>query len=591
MSKFPPTAEQSEAIDAFTHGRGNLVLEAAAGTGKTTTLKMLTESSPRTRFLYLAYNRAVADDARKTFGKNVMAVTAHGWAMRNLRGSGDPRVAAVMDRLNGRRQSNSKVAQALGIREAFKVSDEVMLQPNTLARITKQTVTNWCYSAAYELALEHVEIPTGVPDDAAAALRVKVLPWARKVWADATSRQGIMRTEHDHYLKLFALRRDRWEGLDTILLDEAQDSNAVVCNMITNQIGHGMRTVVVGDRYQSLYGWRGAVDAMGMFPADQTVRLTQSFRFGPAVAAEANKWLGALGSDMRLSGTPSLPTKIVETMDDPDAVLCRTNSAAMSELMAGIGAGRKVAIVGGGADIKRMAQGALDLKATGQTAHPDLCAFTSWGAVQDYVDDGGGDLKTFVKLIDEYTADGVIEAVDSAADEADSDLVVSTAHKSKGREWGRVQIGEDFPDGSGDDSDGPSRPEMMLAYVAVTRAKKELERGSLRWIDKLQTGDTSDTPSTEPAAAPQPAPAVERPPVTPGPVAQCNGQAPLFGPPPTVARTIELNLEAEHWDFLDLWSSVEGVAPSVVISEALALLVRTAEQEKMETGEKLWFLH
>lgn len=609
MSKFPPTAEQRQAIDAFTSRRGNLVLEAAAGTGKTTTLKMLTDSSPRTRFLYLAYNRAVADDARATFGANVTAVTAHGWAMRNLRGSNDPQVTAVLERLQAARQSNSKVATHLGIRQAFKVDDGVFLQPNTLARLAKQTVTNWCYSADEEISSKHVEIPVGVVDDAAQAeLRRLVLPWARKVWTDATNSNGTMRTEHDHYLKLFAMRQTRWAGVDTVLLDEAQDSNAVVCNMVGDQIGFGARTVVVGDRYQSLYAWRGAVDAMSMFPADQVVRLTQSFRFGPAVAEEANKWLTALGSDMQVTGTPSLNTQVVPFMAQPDAVLCRTNAEAMAKLMEGIRARKRVAVVGGGREVKRMAESALELQTRGSTNHPDLCAFTSWGAVQDFVDDGGGDLKSFVNLIDTYTADGVIEAVEAASDEASADLVVSTAHKSKGREWHKVRIADDFPSPGADET--PDRAEMMLGYVAVTRAKTQLDRGSLDWIDDYATEAArprvplaeippAPTGAAEPAGE---ATAPVEPPVEPGadPAGHTSGadQAPatdsdqpaLFGQGALETRQVSLTLSRDDWAFLEMWGSYEGSEPADVIGQALALLVETAEEDagRSEKGTP-WF--
>jgi superfamily I DNA/RNA helicase len=59
------------------------------------------------------------------------------------------------------------------------------------------------------------------------------------------------------------------------------------------------------------------------------------------------------------------------------------------------------------------------------------------------------------------------------------DLVVSTAHKAKGREWNTVQVSSDFQPPKPDEE--PRQDEMRLAYVTVTRGKLVLSRGSLAW--------------------------------------------------------------------------------------------------------------
>src|ERR1700731_1501843 len=53
-----PTEEQQRARDAFTAG-GDLAVVAGAGTGKTTTLVLMAESTRKTG-LYLAFNKAIA---------------------------------------------------------------------------------------------------------------------------------------------------------------------------------------------------------------------------------------------------------------------------------------------------------------------------------------------------------------------------------------------------------------------------------------------------------------------------------------------------------------------------------------------------
>jgi hypothetical protein len=73
-------------------------------------------------------------------------------------------------------------------------------------------------------------------------------------------------------------------------------------------------------------------------------------------------------------------------------------------------------------------------------------------------------------------------------DERHADVIVSTAHKAKGREWATVRIANDFPEPeAGRRRRDPLVPpeDAMLAYVAVTRARKLLDPEGLSWIDKL----------------------------------------------------------------------------------------------------------
>ncbi|POS69634.1 hypothetical protein DHEL01_v211973 [Diaporthe helianthi] len=53
----PPSPEQQFAIDTLLHTNDNLIIDAIAGSGKTTTILHLAQSSPDTNFLVLVYNR------------------------------------------------------------------------------------------------------------------------------------------------------------------------------------------------------------------------------------------------------------------------------------------------------------------------------------------------------------------------------------------------------------------------------------------------------------------------------------------------------------------------------------------------------
>ena len=73
-----PTDEQQAAADAF-HADHHLALQAGAGTGKTTALAQLAHATRR-RGRYLAYNRAIAQDATRRFPRSVLCKTAHALA-------------------------------------------------------------------------------------------------------------------------------------------------------------------------------------------------------------------------------------------------------------------------------------------------------------------------------------------------------------------------------------------------------------------------------------------------------------------------------------------------------------------------------
>jgi superfamily I DNA/RNA helicase len=489
---YPPTAEQQSAIDAFTTN-GDLVIQAGAGTGKTSTLRMLAESQPYRRGLYVAYNRAIAHDAARTFPRQTSCSTAHSLAFRAVGHQ-------FKHRLDAPRQPARIVAELLGITGQHQLGTDVpILAPQQVARIVNATVDRFCRTADHLLDAHHVPQVNGFTTGAAeTALAQLITPLARKAWDDLTTHNGRLKFQHDHYLKIWQLSYPRLP-CDYLLLDEAQDADPVIASIVGNQ---QCQRIAVGDAAQAIYAWRGAIDVMSKWPGTQ-VQLSRSFRFGPAVADEANRWLQILESSLRLTGHDPIHSRLAP-LAEPDAILCRSNAGAIREVMISLTQGRRTALVGGGEQIRKLAAAAVTLKAGLGTDHPELFAFRTWTEVQDYVqqDDAGADLKTFVDLIDDYGPDSIMAALDQLVDEpgqsrgpmalaVDAEVTVSTAHKAKGREWPTVRISDDFyePKTLTDGTQAYVDPaEARLAYVAVTRARDTLDRGSLRWIDTYQPG-------------------------------------------------------------------------------------------------------
>lgn len=463
MSNRTPTAEQQAIIDAALGG-GNLVIQAGAGTGKTSTLEMIAEVLPK-KAIYIAYNKSIATEAAAKFPSHVTAKTSHSLAF-----------AAVgrkyAKRLNAGRMPAKTVAALLGA-DWLRLDADTSVSPYRIASITQATVRRFCYSADTEITGYHVPRQNGIGGEHHERLKKAVVPLAKKYWADVNNVSGRLPFEHDHYLKIWALGNPKLDA-EVVFLDEAQDSNPVIANLVRNQ-DHAQQ-IVVGDGCQQMYAWRGAVDALATWPNAVQLYLTQSWRFGEVIAQEANSWLAQLDTPLRLTGNPAIESKLA-AVSDPDAILCRTNGGALASVISSLKAGKKVALVGGGDSLARLAEAAKDLIAGRKTSHPELYAFPDWQSVREYVanDESAGDLKTLVRLIDEHGADVIISTTKQLVVEAQADVVVSTAHKAKGREWDTVRLGGDFFTAD-EDGELPAA-EIMIGYVAATRAKLVLDRG------------------------------------------------------------------------------------------------------------------
>ena len=155
----------------------------------------------------------------------------------------------------------------------------------TEARILLDAVNDWCISDAMEFPskIRLGEMANRISPVRAAQLNVM----ARQLWDLMCDPESAVPMPHDGYFKLFQLSRPRLPG-DYLMVDEFQDTNPVMLDVIRRQT---QPMIVVGDSHQSIYAFRGAVNAMETFKADKELAITQSFRFGEKVARVANALL------------------------------------------------------------------------------------------------------------------------------------------------------------------------------------------------------------------------------------------------------------------------------------------------------------
>jgi hypothetical protein len=395
--------------------------------------------------------------------------------------------------------------------------DNRRLSPGYLAGLVIKATRNFTHSADRAISVDHVpyidgiDVPVGERRGWANNREVRrwIAPALVAAWADLSDPHGSLPFTHDCYLKLFELN-EPVIPVDFILFDEAQDADPVMLSIVTQQ---RCQVVFVGDSQQQIYDWRGAVNALAGLAGARTF-LTISFRFGPPIAEVANAILALIpGAELRLTGRAPYDSA-VGPHDDPGAYLTRTNAGAISMALREASRGRRVHLMGGGREIAAFCRAALDLQASPprRTEHPELACFASWPEVRDYaeLDPNGDELRLMVKIIDEYGAQVILDLVAGSVDEDKADIVVSTAHKAKGREWDVVRLGSDFsPPRSGG---LPSPSELRLLYVAATRARRHLDPsvcGALAMIlgERLEEPEPTDEPggiADEPFSAPGP---------------------------------------------------------------------------------------
>jgi hypothetical protein len=214
----------------------------------------------------------------------------------------------------------------------------------------------------------------------------------------------------------------------------------------------------------------------------EEAELTQSFRFGTEIAAAASRVLSTLGEKRHIRGRPELKSTITDS-GRADAVLARTNATVILEILEATRAGRKPCVCGGTQEIKRLLGDVYELKAGKPAASPEFFGFQNWVEVVEFANSEEGQaLRTFVQLVEQHGEGKLWAAVKKAVpEEKDADIILSTAHKAKGREWDSVRLAPDFMNARlGPTAEGAS--EVRLFYVAMTRAKKSLiaEPGLLR---------------------------------------------------------------------------------------------------------------
>lgn len=489
------TDEQQAAIDLSAKG-DNFSVVAPAGSGKSATAGGICQQLKGRKILYAVFNREARLDAEAKFKRagmswvDVRTTSQIAWREYAAQGGNykermDPKAKAVPAR---------QVAERLKLK-TVDFGGGLTLDGYTQARLAYDAVERFCNSNRPQITARDVPLEVlGLEGAVLEAARAHIAKLARDMWKRSIQPDSNLRFTMNYAFKLVAEAGFDF-GYDTVIVDEAQDSNDATMRFVQNQ--KGAQAILIGDPAQALYAWRGATDQILRHKGPK-LHLTKSFRFGEAVAEEAMKHLPHTETGVTIVGDPTIKDRVTDgEMAHPDVVLTRSNAGAMEWAMSYLGSGKRVSMVRGVDKIESLAFAARSLMKGERPNDLELSAFETWGDLVQFTEEaGGGHLKPLVRLVQAHGVNQLIDAckkmVRYDGRYPKHDVAVTTCHSIKGLEWDNVQIADDFyeprpfenPLTKELDPGVIDKNEAMIHYVAVTRTKKHLDRSGLSWIDK-----------------------------------------------------------------------------------------------------------
>jgi hypothetical protein len=479
--KLVPTEEQTIACQVVKDNK-RVKLNAYAGCSKTTTLSMVAQDLCLPS-LYLAYNKSMAVEAREKFPEWVRVSTTHALAYAVY----GRQLSHKLKRPQGAYQNvcgtGGEIARYFKIKGIFLTCGE-SITANGLGLAVKETVNRFEYSADKKISATHVsgagiKKVKGKLDTVETMVYVDLVKkHAEQLWALRCNLNSNILATHDTYLKQYQLSEPDLSGYDVLYLDEGQDTNECVLDIVMRQTKP--KVVVVGDEFQQIYQWRGSVNAMGKLPFVES-KLSQSFRFGQAIADLANVVLSQNGVVTNIRGWDQCDSKVAYSRDQAEiegcyTLLYRTNMMLVLDAVEFIKEGRKINLEIDVSDFVKLLESGVELR-TGNmkgVKHEELLPYESWTDFAKEVQGTGGELGRVYQIIDAGDVYKVLGMLRMQHNTENPEMILTTAHKSKGREWDIVWLASDFPSNWNNKGEwvGLRDEERNLLYVAVTRARK-----------------------------------------------------------------------------------------------------------------------
>lgn len=350
-NEFTPSQYQQDIFEFIQNGTGNAVVEAVAGSGKTTTIvKALSFTPPTDKVAFVAFNKHIADELKRRAPGHVKVCTLHSLGFSNLRRSlpyrqnvDENKLSQIMDGIP-ELQTRTLPGDPELLPEDRSARYTLRSSITKLVSLTKATLTDeWDAPAVMSMADRYGVDLNGEGDRA-----VQLLPEIIQLSAE---RNTVIDFDDMIWMPLrFELELEKF---DWLFIDEAQDLNASQIKFVLNSIKPGGRIIAVGDRNQSLYGFRGAdtqaiprlIEALNatLLPLSITYRCPVSHvklaqAFVPQIEARPDAIEGIV-ADIKEQALASL-------VRDGDMLVCRVNAPLISLAFQLIRAGVKATVRG-----------------------------------------------------------------------------------------------------------------------------------------------------------------------------------------------------------------------------------------------------
>jgi superfamily I DNA/RNA helicase len=477
-----PSKLQQAILNAYQGSRDNIVINAVAGSGKTSTLKMLSELTQNNgeSKLYLAFNREIVEDVLpKLEPLGVFVSTFHSLGFSAIKAQNP---SAKVDKWKYRNLLTANLRQS-GL---YDLADKgiglgIVCRSIDALRVSLSKIT----PGSFEQALDANDVDF-------TNLNENHPHWLEKLTTVArnTVLQGVENDSTVDFIDMISLPvlkgKYHLPGYDLVMIDEMQDLNLVMQRWLSAFKKAGSRIVGVGDPHQAIYAFAGA-DSNSFYRSKDLISavefpLSVCYRCHDEALDWARDYVPHIEGTQR-SGVLSA----VEYGDMPhklapkDLVLCRTNAPLVDLALELITLGKPVKIKG-----KDFGQDLISWVKKTQKTNPDFAqfdvAFNSLmmaQARQAKSEDKLARLQDYKDCFDALRNDPAINSYEDLLARIDalysekaqgSAIVLSTFHKSKGIEADTVWIlkSHRFPASMTEDQEG------NLAYVAITRAKKVL---------------------------------------------------------------------------------------------------------------------
>lgn len=478
--------QQQAIFQEFKSGKGNVVVRARAGTGKTTTILEGIGYAREGKILLAAFNKSIATELKeKLRNPNAEAKTLHsigfGIVMNNWKGVklNDERADKLAERA---------IANTPG-RPGSIAPGPITGLVRKLAALGKGMCPFGKAQDLEDIAYEFECIPEEGHQNAG---------WTVPFIAQAAELAMTLAAQHDGTIDfddmVYVPVRNGWlrGRYDLVVIDECQDMNATQILLAIGICRMGGRIFVVGDDRQAIYRFRGAdsgsLDRLKTQLNAKELGLTITYRCPQLVVQEAQK----LVPDYQAA--PTAPQGAIEELSfdaihekagPGDFVLSRKNAPLAKVCLRLLRHGTRAMIEG--KDLGR--QLLTVIKNLRAQSVPDFMEkLTIWErltverleatkkksaeAAIELVHDKAETLRQLAESMDTM-ADLVkrIETLFTETPNGKADYVVcSSVHKAKGRERDNVFALRDtlYPGGRQDTE------EKNIHYVMVTRAKKKL---------------------------------------------------------------------------------------------------------------------